>query len=232
MNITKNKINFLVKDTTAYQSFWKDDNWEDFTYKCVDGWSNSDKIFIDIGAWIGPISLYASYLNKKCYAIEPDPIAYSELSNNIELNSINNISLHNLAILDKSGDIKLGSEELGNSNTRISANENAFNVKCVTFSDFIESHMINPSDISIIKIDVEGAELEILRDPFFKSNFDIPVHLSVHPDFLKNFHTDIREIFEFTKNYSYIVSNDRYINLNADNMLHYKGFYSIMLYNK
>lgn len=231
MNINKLGVEFQVSDNPMYRSFWNDGNWESFTYKCVEFYSDTDKTFIDIGAWIGPISLYASYLNKNCHAIEPDSVCYDELSTNIKLNSITNITLHNLAIYETTGKISLGSEELGNSNTRLAASTNSFQIDSLTFSDFISNNNIDISDISLIKIDTEGAELEILRDPFFKENTNIPVHLSVHPKFLKNPQTALNEIFEFVTRFSYFESSDGFINKNIENIKHYGGFYSVMLYN-
>ena len=45
------------------------------------------KIFIDIGAWIGPYTLIAASMGMKVYAFEPDKVAFQELKKNIELNS-------------------------------------------------------------------------------------------------------------------------------------------------
>lgn len=60
MKIQKEGFEFDVID----HEFWKDEGWERFTYYCIKNFSNSNKTFIDIGSWIGPISLVASKLNK------------------------------------------------------------------------------------------------------------------------------------------------------------------------
>ena len=81
MKIQKEGFEFDVID----HEFWKDEGWERFTYYCIKNFSNSNKTFIDIGAWIGPISLVASKLNKNCHSIEPDPTSFSQLKQNISI---------------------------------------------------------------------------------------------------------------------------------------------------
>ena len=44
------------------------------------------KIFIDIGAWIGPYTLVAAKLGMRVFAFEPDKIAFEVLKKNIQLN--------------------------------------------------------------------------------------------------------------------------------------------------
>ena len=193
---TRKNITFKVNDNPTYESFWNDENWEQFTYNCVEKFSKPNGIFIDIGAWIGPISIYAAALNNKCYAVEPDEVAYNELTTNLKLNNgIKNVICSQIAIFNKDGEICLGSESFGNSNTRVNSEcilnpktlpKDFVTVKCQTLTSFIKNNNINLEEISMIKIDVEGAEVEIIEDSFFKNNLQIPVHLSLHPALFKS----------------------------------------------
>jgi predicted RNA methylase len=57
--------------------FWNDvQNWEPETFEIVRYYADPKKAFIDIGAWNGVVSLYASALFKEVIAIEPDVIAF------------------------------------------------------------------------------------------------------------------------------------------------------------
>ncbi len=229
MLIHKMGYDFTVTDTPAYQTFWNDFQWEQFTYECVGSLSDKDKVFIDVGAWIGPISLYAAKLNKTCYAIEPDSIAFGELQTNLQLNDIDNVKLYNMAISNVNGTIRLGSEELGNSNTRATSTKNSFEVESLTMSEFITRNNIDVNSISMIKIDTEGGEVNILKDPFF-AEAKIPLHLSIHMPFFEN-KDDIKYVYDIVRRYSNFASDNNYINNNLSDIMYYDGFYSLLLTN-
>ena len=60
-------IIFKVDETLSVNDFYKHvpeglDKWEPDTFHVLDLFKNDDGILIDIGAWIGPISLYSSSL--------------------------------------------------------------------------------------------------------------------------------------------------------------------------
>lgn len=233
-------VSFNINDNPRYDEFWSTDGWETFTYDCVEAFSKSDGIFIDIGAWIGPITMYAATLNNKCYALEPDKVAYSELNANLALNkNIENVVCNQIAIYNTDGEITIGSESLGNSNTRVNSDRilNVLTppkdfelVKCQTITTFIETNKIDINKISMVKIDVEGAEIEIIQDSFFKDNPNIPVHLSIHPPLFKQeSHTkSLEAVYNFCLNYKYYAAD---INIKITDVLNINGFYSIMLFN-
>ena len=218
MLVKKNDVEFQVTDNLLYESFWNWNDWEIDTYKNINKFFNQDKIFIDIGAWIGPIVLYAAKYNKMCYAVEPDPIAYRELQANILLNKFNNVYTHNVAISDKIGYTTMGSDTLGNSMTKLGHQHNQFITKTTTISNFLLENNINKNDIGIIKIDVEGAEVNILSDEVFNDT-EIPVHLSVHTPFFKH-DSDISLISSFVSKYD-----------NKIETYYPHGFFDVLVYN-
>ena len=76
MEINYKKLNFLVEPKN-YQNFWNNFlNWEKHDLNFVTEKGEEDKIFIDIGAWIGPYTLIAASMGMKVYAFEPDKIAF------------------------------------------------------------------------------------------------------------------------------------------------------------
>ena len=86
MKISFKKLNFLVKPKN-HHSFWNNFlNWEQNDLNFVTENGEENKIFVDVGAWIGPYTLIAASMGMKVYAFEPDKVAYQELKNNIELN--------------------------------------------------------------------------------------------------------------------------------------------------
>ena len=178
--INKNGKCFTV-DSTKLRSykFWKgyvNEGWEPGTFKIFDKFLDKNHSYIDIGSYIGPTVLYGSQLAKHCFAIEPDPIAFQELKNNIELNDHlkSQITLSKYCISDSVGTTKLFTpgrlEDGGGSGSTLLpcaaggfVNEDQMNfweVQTTTVQQFIQSLSI--TDCNFIKIDIEGAEFDII----------------------------------------------------------------------
>lgn len=63
---------------------------------------------VDFGSWIGPTVLWASVLGAKhVYSFEPDPFAYAELSTNLKISGVANVSVHNACISPDGGSTQL-----------------------------------------------------------------------------------------------------------------------------
>lgn len=130
-------------------------------------------IFIDIGANLGLFSLIASKkvgLSGHVYSFEPSPKIYSQLLENIELNNIVNIEAIPEALSDKDGylDFNVYKEELDvfSSFVPILPDEKyeIIKVKTTRFKDFLQRLSIpDQNRVKLIKIDVEGWEIPVLR---------------------------------------------------------------------
>ena len=130
--------------------------WEPYTFRILDVFLDRPTIpYLDIGAWIGPTVLYAARKVDRVWAIEPDRVAYAALLTNLRLNECRNVRTFNLAILDRDGIARLGSDCLGNSMTRITNSENSFYASCRTLDSFMFEQGLG--DDTFIKMDVEGA---------------------------------------------------------------------------
>lgn len=197
MKVTKHNTTFDVTETSNL-SFWRDvyHVWENDTFNFLFKHFDKEKAFIDIGSWIGPISLVAAKHSKQCICFEPDDVAYTEFKSNIALNDINNIVLENKAVsIHKQ--IELGATELGTSITRADCSENAKTYNCLTIQDIFTKYDLSERNVSVIKIDVEGHESELLQDKFLW-NLNLPMHISLHPGWKSNkaqYYTDIIPFF-------------------------------------
>ncbi|MCH4816146.1 MAG: FkbM family methyltransferase [Saccharolobus sp.] len=121
-------------------------------------WVNFNEIetFIDAGAYIGTYTLRAA-LNGKVYAFEPNPYSFEILKNNIKANNLEDkVILYNGALSDKNGEVKLC---IGNVGSSLVFNEckNSLTVKSITLDS------LNVSTVDMIKIDVEGSELNVIN---------------------------------------------------------------------
>jgi FkbM family methyltransferase len=129
-------------------------------------------IVIDIGAHIGRYTIIASKrvgANGKVVAIEANPSNFEMLNRNIKVNQLTNIISLNNAVYSKETKLKLylPGEELGHTtyNTVMSdraKNEDKFvEVSANTLDYLLQLKEI--TDVNWIKIDVEGAEFEVLK---------------------------------------------------------------------
>jgi FkbM family methyltransferase len=127
-------------------------------------------IVFDIGANIGYHSLIISKLvgdTGKIYSFEPDELNFKRLTRNIELNNLTNIEAHKNAISDSNQTLKFYKSKSNNfGGHSLIFNEEFLNpefnlVEAITLDSFCEA--IKPDHIDLLKIDVEGAELDALK---------------------------------------------------------------------
>src|SRR5829696_2767954 len=198
------------KDDFQIMTFHEDDIIEhNFTPK------NGD-IVIDVGAHIGPYTLKASKrvgLNGKIIAIEADPENFDILNRNIQLNKLTNVIALNYAAYSKEDKIRLyllkGKEssytKYNTVMTDRAGNEKRFvEVQANTLDYLLQSNGIKHEQVNWIKIDVEGAEFDVLKgakDILSKSN-NISLLIEIHNLTLHN--TTLYEpIKEFLNSYNF-----------------------------
>ena len=82
----KSTIKDIEFNVEKFENFWSNiESWEVKNLEFIKSNSCEDQIFIDVGSWIGPYTIFAK-LGMKVYSYEPDNIAYRILKHNISLN--------------------------------------------------------------------------------------------------------------------------------------------------
>jgi len=127
--------------------------------------------FLDIGANVGIYAIAAAKKdpNVRVYAFEPCKWTFQVLDENIRLNALSNVTAIRTALGDRIGEVILqvntpgkdGLNTIGSPShpgCQIVAQET---VPITTLDAFIESHTV--SRVDVMKVDVEGAELMVLR---------------------------------------------------------------------
>ena len=199
LKIAIGKLNFWVNQD-GYESFWDLVNkgkWETETFSVFDKYINNQTLFIDIGGWIGPTSLYGAQLAKKTLSLEPDPVAFKRLKQNADLNLLalpkKKLILLNSALWSNEEKIIFTSDvKLGDSSSSIlreikDTSQNNFINKCFSADTIsLESLLknINFKNYSniFIKIDIEGAEYQLFDFLLGKlSEIRANVLVSMHP---------------------------------------------------
>ncbi|MEM2218488.1 MAG: FkbM family methyltransferase [Thermofilaceae archaeon] len=160
-----------------------------------------DDVFFDVGAHIGLYSIYvARFKACKVIAIEPHPENYKLLVSNIRLNNLENIIALNIAAWNKNSKLPLFVGDSSATHTLISrrGKGKCIWVKAKRLDDVLRE--LNVNKVSLVKIDVEGAEMEVLEGLYdtlrhHRSRLIIEV-----------WRNNMDKILSFLKNLNYLVS--------------------------
>ncbi|MCQ9200649.1 MAG: FkbM family methyltransferase [Prochlorococcus marinus CUG1437] len=137
----------------------------------VDTQQVKNHLFIDVGANIGYFSCNLLNNFKNIFAFEPNPIAHyvlkANILNNVKIQRTNaNIKTFEMGIGSKHEFLNINSDVIHNAMGKITKNEsiNSFPVEIKTLDSlFEEMDDFSHSQISLVKIDVEGFEIEVLQ---------------------------------------------------------------------
>lgn len=148
-----------------------------------------NSIFVDIGANKGDFSLLAAMIlgeGGTVIAIEPEPRNMEWIERSVIRNGYGNIALHQLAVSDSNGSAKLylGSKSGWHTllHGQIDRDKGELEVETRKLDDIL--HAESSDRPCMIKIDVEGAELAVLRGAanVLSSFKDIALLVDIHPD--------------------------------------------------
>ena len=121
--------------------------------------------FFDIGAFIGVYALVAAREAGGCghvVAFEPDPAAAAAIETSARANHFRHFEVVNAAVANESGSIHLSRER--GSHLRIALadveGDDESSVSAVAIDDYVDTRDLVPD---VIKIDVEGAEMLVLK---------------------------------------------------------------------
>ena len=223
MKIVKGDISFELlenNDPTSTLMLVQWDTWELDSFHIFNHYKNNEGIYLDIGAWVGPTAIYCANIYKKVIAIEPDPLALKELKKNISINNINNITVIEKGLSSKNGISQFGGNgKLGNSeSTLLIENKEEYlsyqgrhtetwkdchneivEIETITIENLIEQEKIDPKNISLIKMDIEGGEKIVVPSMVNFLNTYKPIfYISLHRCFLKEH--DINQIIDILFN--------------------------------
>jgi FkbM family methyltransferase len=126
-------------------------------------------VAVDVGHAIGYFSLLMSGRTGpagEVHAFDPDPRAHERLLEHRALNERPWIAVNRVAIGDRTGTVRFGiHDRLGWSSTKQEIKEFARveSVPAQRFDEYAGEQRIDPERIGLIKVDAEGAELEVLR---------------------------------------------------------------------
>ena len=183
-------------------------------------------IVIDVGAHIGPYTLKTAKrvgLNGKVIAIEADPGNFDILNRNVQLNKLTNVIALNYAAYSKEDKIRLYLLKVDKSSytkyntimidrAQHNNEKNFVEVKANTLDYLLQSIGINHEQVNWIKIDVEGAEFDVLKGAknILSKSKDISLLIEIHN--LIKYNTTLYEpIKEFLNSYNFRIEYENVV---------------------
>lgn len=192
--IRKNDQTILIQRTPddTNLEFWehKFSTWEPETFDIFDRFLDPTKTFVDIGAWIGTTAIYGSRKSKNVIAVEADPASVRDLEKNCKHNDCTNVSIVHKALFNETGRTIsiVGNNE---SVSQISLDTTGHPVSTTSIHALLLDSNVDPSTISLIKVDIEGAEEMVLYDLYsLHKTYSIPLYVSFHYQFFKDKNID------------------------------------------
>jgi FkbM family methyltransferase len=118
----------------------------------------------DVGANQGLYTLFLSRLvpDGHVFGFEPDPVLFASLKENVSRNCDQNVSLFNYAVASKAGSLSLMEGQLNRGDNRIVSSAQPGAVISKVRAIALDT-MIPDLRLDLLKIDVQGFELEVLR---------------------------------------------------------------------
>jgi len=168
---------------------------------------NIGETFIDVGANIGALSIIAKEkvgTQGKCFAFEANPKVYNEMVDNFKINKYV-IEAVNCALSDKTGEMNFYMRKYADDFGSLSQNthDGDLIVKVKSFrADKVISY---ENEVTLLKIDVEGAEYLVLKgfgDILNRVRF---IKFENHLDLFKCFKIQFSDIFSLLNNFEFCI---------------------------
>ncbi len=176
---------------------------------------NNKGVFIDIGGHHGLMSVIVAKKDKanKVYTFEPNPNALKYLYQNINLNKLINIEVVELPVYDKKenvtfyihqGNVSWNStivKEFAYSDIPTGNTITEIEKETIVLDDFIKKRNIKPD---LIKIDVEGAEINVLKGGLETIKVNKPaIIMEFNPLSIESAKLTIRELIDMFDDLNY-----------------------------
>ncbi len=117
-------------------------------------------VVVDVGANIGEVSIVMSQEagpRGRVFAFEPSPRIFGYLRGNLALNGCTNVTAYNLALGTAAGTVLMSDDRRDDMNHLVA--EGGTPVECST----LDWALAGSGPVALIKIDVEGTELAVLK---------------------------------------------------------------------
>lgn len=171
--------------------------------------------FVDVGTHVGQYTLVAAGIvgpGGAVHSFEPQPDTHDLLRHNVHTNGLTNVRLNRCALAETVSEVELyvaRPDNVGQSSLRKPHNFSGVAVKvpCRTLDDYAREQGLDRIDV--IKIDVEGAELSVLRGADRILSREVKPYLIVEfwDEFQREYGASCTEMASFLTNRGYTLSS-------------------------
>jgi FkbM family methyltransferase len=192
--IAKAGVTFDVTDRAEDRTFWdfyETDAWEPDTVAVFSLWLRPSTRYVDLGAWVGPTVLLAAPSVSRVVCVEPDPLAFAALTENLDLNP--ETAAKTLAVPAALGPhdgtaLLTSPGSGGDSNSSVARPGDAgarWEIEQLSFSTLLSRAELDTADF--MKVDIEGSEYELV--PAIRSTLTLTsewptLYIAFHPNLL------------------------------------------------
>jgi FkbM family methyltransferase len=186
-------------------TFWdrvENGRWQQHTLSAIDRLVDGRTTFVDLGAWVGPTTLYAAAAARRVIAVEADPAALDQLRRNLAANPelAARVEVVPRAVHAHDGHVTLGARRKPGdsmSSTLLSDARRTWQAEAVTPTQL--AAMLSGDERIVVKIDIEGGEYELLPSLAPLLARAEAVLISFHPKMLEDASADRREAARRTR---------------------------------
>jgi FkbM family methyltransferase len=145
-------------------------SFENKEIKFLQKWLRPGDVAVDVGANVGLLTIpMAKAIGEKgqVFAFEPIEENVRSLQSNLDVNDLHNVVLTNCAVGSFDGNIRLSDEHHSSDQSsgffhRATESEAGIEVKQIRLDNHFKNTFQNVNEIRIMKIDVEGMEIDVL----------------------------------------------------------------------
>ena len=223
------KMLVFANETVGRQIMWNKCYEKEETHFIYNFLKSTD-VCLDIGANVGYFTLLMASKARlgKVYSFEPIPICYHLLNCSILLNNFTNVIINNCAVGELNGEsifyISTDSAFSALRNPSMVGELSSISVPVVSIDNYVDSRR-NINKVDFIKIDVEGAEMQVingatslLRDATRRPRL---IMLELFNEHLKRFSHNPSDLIVLLRNLGYkpeILRKGRLVPFNIDDL--------------
>ena len=218
VNKKHNETEIKIKDSTFVAHnhwFWDQfsNEWEPQTIKFFECNLEENRDYLDIGGWVGPTAFIATALGARIVKIvEPNPMNFLHLL----IAQLGNEFLSKWFLVNACVSTQIGTTVIGPIEG-IKSSSSATNIRdkgqtgAPVISLRLEDIIQEGDDFSLIKIDIEGAEVFIIKDLAQLAQSRSAIWLSIHPPFMDDKHEFSNNLGAHRNDFYFVDENNQII---------------------
>ena len=205
--IKQRKFTLRFFPSSISTTLWFDKNYSEEDYKTIKKFITKGATFVDVGANIGHLSLYAKTCvgkEGKVIAIEGNSKIFRFLKKNIEINNFE-IEVYFNIIGDKEKKVSIQNRKADDMNQVL---EDTYDKDKIVDMVTLDSICINLETIDILKIDVEGYEYKVIQGATKTLEKTKILMIEIINDLAKDFGKSLRETKDLIISYGFELVNN------------------------